>query len=277
LNSQSLAAFRILNLHANCFDLVDPRGAGVPGAAPPAGLETVRKKEIGVQISNTSNSSAALQALQALFNTQQSGGVAPADNALGSGQILPTTGASSTGAASSSPTAQQGPAGQFGAQALNFLLSLQDQAGGAGAATSTSSAAAGPISLVQELDTLASALKQLGEALEGAGSTPNASTSLTSSAPVAVIADSGSTASVAPTALAAANSIFIQTLNEIGSTLQTLLQTQPGSGSHHHHHHHPEVQNASTGASTTSGATSGASTVTANGASTGSSTTTSDG
>jgi hypothetical protein len=215
--------------------------------------------------------------LQALFNTQQSGGVAPADNALGSGQILPTTGASSTGAASSSPTAQQGPAGQFGAQALNFLLSLQDQAGGAGAATSTSSAAAGPISLVQELDTLASALKQLGEALEGAGSTPNASTSLTSSAPVAVIADSGSTASVAPTALAAANSIFIQTLNEIGSTLQTLLQTQPGSGSHHHHHHHPEVQNASTGASTTSGATSGASTVTANGASTGSSTTTSDG
>jgi len=206
--------------------------------------------------------------LQALFNTQQSGGVPPADNDLGSGQLLPTTGASAAGASSNSPTAQQGPAGQFGAQALNFLLSLQDQAGGSGSATSTSSASAGPISLVQDLDTLASALKQLGEALEGASSS-------TSSASATTLGVSGSTASIAPTSLAAAaNSIFIQTLDDIGSTLQTLLQTQPGSESHHHHHHHhPDVQNASTGASTTSGATSGASTVTASGGSTGSDTT----
>jgi hypothetical protein len=171
-------------------------------------------KDADVQISNNSNGSAALQALQMLMASMRPGVAGSADATASTGQSLPG-GSVSTSAPAPAPSA---PASQFVSSALSFLTSLQDpNSAAASAAQSTASAV-----IDQGASDLSSVLDVLSQALHGSsGTASQAATDLSGlSSTVKTAANSLSVGT---------GSALVQALDQLGAAIG-LKSGQPAAG-----------------------------------------------
>ena len=157
--------------------------------------------------------SSAVQALEALFASTQTGPASSSAGAFSTGQGLPTTQGANAQAAPSNAS------NQFAPSTLSFLTALQDPQSAAGGFISGAETAIG-----HDISNIGSVLEKLKTALTGAAT----GSSSTAAAALSIGSAAATQLSVATT------SIAVGALGQLTSGLAALF----GDHTHVHHHHH---------------------------------------